>query len=179
MPEQLEVTVPMKDASPGPVTLEIYQFGLEKPDRLPLTAYAEAAALDRLTLSAGDAQAQLKGNRLDEVAKVSLGSITWTPAALSRVQDFDQLELSTGSSTAALEPGKRYFASVQLQDGRLLRVPVSVKPPRPQVTLLSKGAGRGLRHALAGASGQPRRPARRRAAGLLSARQRAGKLFPR
>src|ERR1035441_6295207 len=34
MPEQLEVAVPMKDASPGPVTLEIYQFGLEKPDRL-------------------------------------------------------------------------------------------------------------------------------------------------
>jgi hypothetical protein len=139
LPEQLEVSVPMKDASPGPVTLEIYQFGLEKPDRVPLTAYAEAAALERLTLSEGDAQARLKGSRLDEVAKVSLGSITWTPAALSRVQEFDQLELNTGSSTAALKPGKRSFASVQLQDGRLLRVPVLVKPPRPQVKLLSKG----------------------------------------
>ena len=140
IPEQIEVTVPMKDASPGPVTLEIFQFGLEKPDKLSLTAYAEAAALDHLTLSAGDTHALLKGNRLDEVAKASLDSITWTPAALSRVQDFDQLDLSTGASTAALVPGKRYFASVQLQDGRLLRVPVSVKPPRPQVTLLSKGA---------------------------------------
>jgi hypothetical protein len=28
---------------------------------------------------------------------------------------------------------------VQLQDGRLLKVPVTVEPPRPQVTLLSKG----------------------------------------
>jgi hypothetical protein len=28
---------------------------------------------------------------------------------------------------------------VLLQDGRLLRVPVTVEPPRPQVTLLSKG----------------------------------------
>jgi hypothetical protein len=138
MPEQLEVTVPMKDASPGPVTLEIYQFGLEKPDRVPLTAYAEAAALERLTLSAGDAQAQLKGIRLEEVAKVSLGSITWTPAALTRVQEHE-LELSTSNSTVALEPGKSYTASVQLRDGRLLRVPVLVKPPRPQVTLLSKG----------------------------------------
>ena len=146
-PEQLDVTVPMKDASPGPVTLEIYQFGLEKPDRLPLTAYAEAAVLDHLTLSAGDTQAQLKGNRLDQVAKASLGNITWTPAgtpagtpaALARALEHE-LELSTGNSTAALEPGKSYTASVQLQDGRLLRVPVSVKPARPRVTLLSKGA---------------------------------------
>jgi hypothetical protein len=139
VPEQLEMVVPMKDASPGPVTLEIYQFGLDKPDRLQLTAYAEGAVLDSLTLSAGDAQAQLKGNRLDQVAGVSLGSITWTPAGLTRVLDIDQLELSTVSSTKALEPGKSYVASVQLRDGRLLRVPVSVKPPRPQVTLLSKG----------------------------------------
>jgi hypothetical protein len=90
-----------------------------------------------------DSQAQLKGNRLDEVAKASLGIITWTPAgtpaALAHAQDHE-LELSTGNSTAALEPGKSYTASVQLQDGRLLRVPVSVKPARPRVTLLSKGA---------------------------------------
>jgi hypothetical protein len=130
-PEQLEVSVPMKDASPGLVNLEIYQFGLEKPDVLPLKAYGEAAALDRLTLSAGDSEALLKGNRL--------GSITWAPAALSRVQDSDQLVLKTDSSTAALEPGESSFASVQLRDGRLLRVPVIIKPPRPQVTLLSKG----------------------------------------
>ena len=147
MPEQLEVTVPMKDASPGPVTLEIYQFGLDKPDQLPLTAYAEPAVLDHFTLCAGDSQAQLKGNRLDQVAKASLDSITWTPAgipagtpaALARALDHE-LEMSTGNSTAALEPGKSYTASVQLQDGRLLHVPVSVKPPRPRVTLRSKGA---------------------------------------
>ena len=33
-PESLEVSLPMKDAAPGPVALEIYQFGLDKPDRL-------------------------------------------------------------------------------------------------------------------------------------------------
>jgi len=140
LPEQLEVAVPMKEASPGPVTLEIYQFGLEKPDQLPLTAYAEAAALDRFTLSAGDMRAQLVGNHLDEVAMVSQGSIAWTPAGLSRVLNIDQLELSTVNSTKALEPGKQYFANVQLRDGRLLRVPMDVKPPRPQVALLSKGS---------------------------------------
>lgn len=139
-PELLEVAVPLKDAAPGPVNIEIYQFGLEKPAELALKAYAEAAALDRLTLSVGDAEALLKGNRLDEVAKVSLGEITWTPATLSRVQDFDQLTLTAASSTSSLEPGSRSFASVQLQDGRLLRVPVTIEPRRPQVTLLSKGA---------------------------------------
>jgi hypothetical protein len=139
-PEQLEVVVPMKDATPGPVSLQIYQFGLEKPDLLPMEAYAEAAALDRMTLSAGDTEALLKGNRLDEVAKVTLGSITWSPAKLSRVQDSDQLTLTADRSTAALEPGKRATASVFLQDGRELRVAVTVELPRPRVTLLSKGA---------------------------------------
>jgi hypothetical protein len=138
-PAQLEVTVPLKDAAPGTVNLEIYQFGLEKPDLLPLKVYAEAAVLESLTLSAGEMEALLKGKRLDEVAKVSLDSITWTPAALSHMQDSDQLVLKAGSSTASLEPGKPYSASVQLQDGRLLRVPVTVEPPRPRVTLLSKG----------------------------------------
>jgi hypothetical protein len=139
-PELLEVAVPMKDTPPGPVSLEIYQFGLEKPDELTLKAYAEAAALDRLTLSVGDDHALLKGNRLDEVATVSLGEITWTPVILSRVQDFDQLVLTSANSTAGLEPGAHTHANVQLQDGRRSKVPVTIEPRRPQVTLLSKGA---------------------------------------
>jgi hypothetical protein len=138
-PEMLEVAVPLKDAAPGPVNLKIHQFGLEKPDELTMKAYAEAASLDRLTLSVGDTEALLKGNRLDEVAKVSLGEITWTAATLNRVQDFDNLVLKAGSSTSALETGASLFANVQLQDGRMFRVPVNIQPRRPQVTLLSKG----------------------------------------
>jgi len=139
-PETLEVVIPMKDAVPGPVNLKIYQFGLQNPDNLALNAYAEAASLERLTLSAGDQDAQLKGTRLDEVAKAELNSITWTPAGLTRVQDADRLTLTAGSSTAGLEPGKRYLAKVQLRDGRLLKVPVDVAAPRPQVDLMSKGS---------------------------------------
>jgi hypothetical protein len=139
-PEMLEVAVPMRNAAPGPVTLEIYQFGLKKPDRLALTAYAEAASLDRLTLSAGDQVALLKGTRLDEVAKVELQGIALTPVKLNRVQDSDELMLITDGSTTELDPTKRYFAKVQLRDGRQLKAPVTVDPPRPQVTLLSKGS---------------------------------------
>jgi hypothetical protein len=138
-PEVLDVTVPLKEAAPGPVTFEIRQFGMEKPDRLNLTAYAEAASLDRITLSAGDTSAMLKGTRLDEVAEASLEGITWIPAALSRVQDSDRLTMNADKSTAGLDSGKHYTAKVKLLDGRLLKVPVGVDPPRPQVDLLSKG----------------------------------------
>jgi hypothetical protein len=58
----LDVAVPMKDAEPGPLTLEIYQFGWKSPTRVAAAAYAEAASLDRLTLSAGDQVATLRGN---------------------------------------------------------------------------------------------------------------------
>jgi hypothetical protein len=139
-PEIIEVVVPMKDASPGPVSLDIYQFGLERPDMVALNAYDSAASLERLTLSAGDADAVLKGTRLDQVAQAEMAGITWTPAGLGRVQDLDQLTLNASGSTAALEPGKHYTVTVHLRDGRQLKTPVTVNPPRPQVTLLSKGS---------------------------------------
>jgi len=139
-PETLDVVIPMKDAAPGPATLEIYQFGLKQPDALPLNAYAEAASLDRLSLSAGDKDALLKGTRLDDVAKVEMNGITWTPAGLTRVQDADQLTMTASGSTSNLDPGKRTFAKVLLRDGRQLKVAVDVATARPQVELLSKAS---------------------------------------
>lgn len=139
-PDALVLSVPLEHAAPGPVTIEIQQFGLEKPDTLTMNAYAEAASLDRLSLSAGDPSALLTGTRLDEVAKVSLNGITWTPVALGRMQDIDQLSMNADRSTAALEPDRHEFATVLLRDGRELRVHVTVNAPRPQIVLLSKGA---------------------------------------
>jgi hypothetical protein len=139
-PEGLEVAVPMKDAAAGPVTLAVYQFGLDKPDKLQLKGYAEAASLERLTLNAGDPNAQLSGTRLDEVAQAQLNGISFTPVDLARAGDLDQLVMKADSPTANLEPGKHYFASVQLRDGRQLKAPVTVEPPRPEVSLLSKGS---------------------------------------
>jgi hypothetical protein len=138
-PGQLEVSLPLKDAVPGPVTVSIYAYGSEKPQTVAMMAYSDAASLDRLTLSAGDSKALLKGTRLDEVARAELDGITFTPAALSRAEDRDQLIMQSAASTASLDPGARYFAKVELKDGRLLKAPVKVDPPRPQATLLSKG----------------------------------------
>jgi len=135
----LEVAMPMKDAAPGPVTLEIRQYGLAKPDAISLQAYAEAASLEHLTLSSGDSSAVLTGTRLDEVEKASLNGITFTPGTLSRVSGVDKLAMKTGDSTAGLESDHPYSAAVKLRDGRELKVPVTVDLPRPQVALLSKG----------------------------------------
>jgi hypothetical protein len=138
-PDSLQVSVPMKDAAPGPVTIIIRQYGIEKPESIQMTAFADAASLDRLTLSAGDSDARLKGTRLDEVAKAQLDGIELKPATLARVEDHDLLTMKATVSTAHLDPEKQYSAKVELKDGRLLRVPVTVEPPRPQVALLSKG----------------------------------------
>jgi len=138
-PEIIDATVPLKDAEPGTVTIAIHQYGLAKPEELQLKAYSEAAKIEHLTLSAGDKVAVLKGKRLDEVSSADLAGITFSPAALNRVQDYDHLEMSATGVTATLVPGDEYSAKVTLRDGRMLHVPATVDPPRPQVDLLSKG----------------------------------------
>jgi hypothetical protein len=136
-PDLLDLAVPLKDAAPGTVVIAIHQYGLTAPEELKLKAYAEAAAIDHLTLSAGDKVAVLKGKRLDEVE--DLAGISFAPSALNRVQDFDQLELAATGVTSTLQPGSNYSAKVTLRDGRTLHVPATVGAPRPQVDLLSKG----------------------------------------
>jgi hypothetical protein len=138
-PDQLEVVVPLKNSPPGKVTIAILQYGLPAAEELPLKAYAEAAAVDHFTLSAGDKVAVLKGKRLDEVESADLAGITFAPAALNRVQDFDQLELAATGVTLTLRPGNSYSAKITLRDGRTVHVPATVTGPRPQVDLLSKG----------------------------------------
>ena len=137
--DALEITVPLKDVEPGPASIDIYQIGLAKPDRIAMVAYAAAASLDGLTLRSGDSTALLRGTRLDEVAKAQIDSVTFTPVTLDRVENLDQLVMNAAGSTAVLEPGKPYSTWVQLKDGRMIKAPVTVDPPRPQLTLLSKG----------------------------------------
>ncbi len=137
--ETLEVTLPLKDAAPGQVTVAVYQYGLAKPDTMKMTAYDVAASLEKLTLSAGDKEAVLNGTRLDQVKTAKLNGVNFTPAALTHVNDLDQLTMNADSATVDLIPGKAYTAHVELKDGRELKTPVRVNPPRPAITLLSKG----------------------------------------
>jgi hypothetical protein len=121
------------------VKVAVYQYGLDKPDLVKMTAYDAAASIDHLALSAGDSEALLKGTRLDQVASARLEGISFSPVALTHVDDFDQLMMNAGSSTAGLKPGVLYSARVELKDGRALRTTVTIEPARPQIALLSKG----------------------------------------
>jgi hypothetical protein len=138
-PSELEITLPLKEAEPGPVSLQIDEFGMAKPDRLKMVAYAAAASLYGLTLNSGDKIALMKGTRLDEVAKADVEGITFTPSTLDRVENLDQLQMNSVGSTDSLEAGKAYVAMVELKDGRTLKAPVIVDQPRPKVTLLNEG----------------------------------------
>jgi hypothetical protein len=142
-PKELVVTVPLKGAGPAPIDVAVYQYGLAKPDRLAMESYDAAASLERLTLSSGDRTALLMGTRLDEVAKARVDGIAFTPGALNRAGDADQLLMNATRPAADLVPGEAYTARVDLKDGRTLDAPVTVDPPRPQVMLLSKGVQAG------------------------------------
>jgi hypothetical protein len=144
-PEELEVTVPLKDKSAGEVTLAIKQFGLSAADELPLLSYSEAAHLDRFTINAGDNQGVLDGTRLDEVSSFELNGVHFVPAKISRVQQKDELGLaiSNAAPAAKLEPGETVVAHVGLKDGRILDLQTTVEAPRPKVTLMSKSVQAG------------------------------------
>jgi len=49
------------------------------------------------------------------------------------------LLMNATTSTASLASGKSYEARVELKDGRVLKTPVSIDPPRPQISLLNAG----------------------------------------
>jgi len=138
-PDELELKVALKDQPAGALQVKLRQFGLAKPDELPLQAYSEGAHLDGFTINAGDQQGVLKGTRLDEVDHFELNGIHFLPAKLTRTNEKDELHLAaTQPDSAALRPDQSLVAKVALKDGRVLELPTKVEAPRPKVTLISK-----------------------------------------
>ena len=136
---ELEVKVPLKDESPGKVTMQVNQYGTGKADELELHSYAEAAHLDSFAINAGDSQATLIGTRLDQVAAVELNGIRFAPAAFARVDTKDELRLSAAAGdTSTLHAGDKVTAHTSLKDGRVLNLVATIDPARPKVTLLNK-----------------------------------------
>ena len=137
---EVEVHVPLKEASTGPVTVSVKQFGLVNPDELKLRAYSEAAKLDEFSISAGDKQGVLEGTRLDQVDGFELNGIHFSPAKLTRAERKDVLYLAApdGASTAKFQTDESMVARVALKDGRVLDLQTKVQPPRPRVTLVNK-----------------------------------------
>ena len=139
-PEELEVKVPLQKADAGSVTMLIRKFGLKDADEIPLHTYAEAGRLDSFSIHAGDAEGVLKGTRLDQVDSVEVSGLHFTPGALTRSHQQDELKLTAQEATAKtkLHSGDSIVAHVTLKDGRISDLKSEVEAPRPAVSLLNQ-----------------------------------------
>ncbi len=142
-PGELEVQVPLKDAAPGTMTLLLKQAGLTTPDQVKMRAYAEGAHLDKFIFYAGDSSGKLEGSRLDEVLKLELKDMAFTPAGLEQSGKEDDLTMTSSMAASVLKPGEKAVARVMLNDGREMNLPVTIQPPRPKAALLSKNVDTG------------------------------------
>lgn len=148
-PNLLALTLPLeKDLTPGDLHIAIQQYGQPKADELSTRTFAEPAKIDSIEIHAADRTLLLTGTRLNEVERLTLGDLNFTPQPA--VHDGTTTE---GSSTLILalpadapapptKVGDQLTAKISLHDGRSLTVPVTVSAARPVVTLLSKRSDR-------------------------------------
>ena len=139
-PDEVAVTVPLKETHPGALQLEVKQFGTVTAQTIPLRAFAEAGHLDSFTLHAGDPQGMLKGSRLEDVATLTLDGVTFTPGKTNSTMGSDELPMvaKDGNAAANLKQGMAAQAQVTLADGRTQTVEAVVTDPRPSVALIGK-----------------------------------------
>ncbi|HUY80412.1 MAG TPA: hypothetical protein VMU92_01670 [Acidobacteriaceae bacterium] len=139
-PNQVEVTLPLKDAQPGQMTLMVKQAGVDKPEDVAVQAYSEQGHLTSFTLYAGDKQGMLEGTRLDEVASVKLKGVEFKPGTLTSTKGMDTLPMVAANEkdTGKLKAGESFKAVAMLKDGRKETVRGTIGDARPSVTLLSK-----------------------------------------
>ncbi|HEV2464933.1 MAG TPA: hypothetical protein VGT04_14095 [Acidobacteriaceae bacterium] len=138
-PNQVEVTVPLKNAQPGAMTLLVTQAGLAKPQGVAVHAFAEAGHLETFTLHAGDHQGMLTGTRLNEVASLSMDGIVFKPSLPTSVTSKTiPLDASNKKAASALKSGETFTATAMLRDGRKEEVAAVVDDARPSVILITK-----------------------------------------
>jgi len=155
-PQTVEVTVSLKSDDPGALHLAVQQFGSPKADTVAAQTYSEPATLKSLDLHAGDTTADLTGTSLDQVQKLAINDLTYTPAPPSTPANQDtatpapapsdpgtnlRLTLPPNVQAPKFRVGDRLSARLTLKDGRTLTLPVTVAPPRPSVVILSKNIG--------------------------------------
>jgi hypothetical protein len=158
-PAAVDVTVSLKSSDPGALHLAIDQYGSHKSDTVAAQTFSEPARLDALDLHAGDTTADLTGTSLDQVQKLAINDLVYTPAPPSTPANQDtatpapapvdpgknlRLTLPTNSQAPKFRSGDKLTARFTLKDGRTLFLPVIVAPPRPAVTVLNKSIGQNV-----------------------------------
>ena len=137
-PDELEVKLPLQDATPGPMTLFVRQYGDNQVDPITLHTFADAGRIDGFSIHSGDIVGVLKGNRLDVVASLTFKNATFVPGELTSSHGVDELPMVAQDppSVSGLKPERGIAAKVTLKDGRVLPSTGSIDAPRPAVTLL-------------------------------------------
>ncbi len=149
-PNEVELKLPLQDATPGTATLLVSEYGAGQPQSMPLQIFADAGHRDQFSVHAGDAVGILKGSRLDEVDSLTLKGVRFVPAPGDSGGRGDELTMAAAdaSSISTLREGDAAMARISLKDGRTFDVKAQVTAPRPRVTLIGKSI-----HAAAAADG--------------------------
>lgn len=133
----IALTLPLAKSGAGKMTLLIAHDGTPD-DAVAVTSYAQRTRIGSFDLHAGDTFGTLSGNRLDEVASLVVGGITFTPGPLARTKDGDSLRMTADSAAAAWQSNQSVTGKVRLADGHTKAVRITVGSPRPSVTLIGR-----------------------------------------
>jgi hypothetical protein len=140
-PRLMEVNLPVTKSSQGVYTLTVAEYGQTKTEKVPVHVYPPSAVVTGLMLHAGDDQAVMTGTHLEEVTSVDMSGTIFRAGTMKHTATEDTLQLKTSTNLA----GSKVFvedatvtAHVHLKDERVLDIPVTIAPARPQVELLSK-----------------------------------------
>ena len=146
-PNLLAISLPGDRAiSPGNLHLDIQQYGQPRPDSLATRTFADPPHIAAVQLPAADRSLILTGTNLESIDKLTLGDLAFRPVPPSDGNDAEPA-LPPGSMRLSMPPsapvpptkaGDHLFAQVTLNDGRQISVPLTIMPPRPAVTLLSR-----------------------------------------
>ena len=137
---EVELQLPLENAEPGPVTLLVSQYGAAQPQPVLLQSFAEASHLDHFTVHAGDSEGILQGTRLDQVASLTLGNVSFLPEKLLSHDGSDELSMTVAdpATLTGLKADTSVIARIALKDGRMTKLNVTVAAARPSVSLLNK-----------------------------------------
>ncbi len=144
-PNVLAVTLPLEhNATPGDLHLAIQQYDQPKPDEVAARTFTEPATITAVEAHAGDRNLLLRGTRLNQIDKLTLGDLIFKPtsdtADEANADNITALHLTLANNGAAPSThiGDHLTARIELHDGRTLTTPIVISSPRPAVTLLRK-----------------------------------------
>jgi hypothetical protein len=137
-PNEVEIKLPLQDATPGVMTLLVTQYGNNQPEAVSIQTFADVGRIDGFAIHSGDTVGILKGNRLDEVVSLTFKGNVFVPGELTSMHGLDELPMvaQDPQSAVGLKPERSVAARVSLRDGRVFALFGTVEAPRPAVTLL-------------------------------------------